>query len=65
MANYSLILQKLEDRLEIALDTSTDNPIYEEHTVRIIRDLLSSIETTKRIKREKDFDDSVPFVNRR
>ena len=65
MANYNLILLKLENRLETALDTDTDNPIYEEHTVRIIRDLLSSIETTKRIKREKDFDDSVQFVSHR
>ena len=48
--DYNVVVRLLETRLMDALETDTDNPVYEDHQTQIIRNLLASIEIAKRIE---------------
>lgn len=52
--DIAIVEKMLQARIMIALETDTDNPVYEDHQTNIIRNLLASLESAGRIKRNQE-----------
>ncbi len=52
--DIAIVEKMLQARIMIALETDTDNPVYEDHQTNIIRNLLASLESAGRIKRAQE-----------